>query len=107
MNLPLKLYYGLLARYLRPQWLQVTWLALVLFGSIALQLLTPQIVRQFIDSAQAGLVAQLLPLGILYLVVALLNQATRTGTAYLTEVVQWQATNRLRNDLSRHCLQLD
>jgi ABC-type multidrug transport system fused ATPase/permease subunit len=108
MKLPLKAYYALLAKYLQPQWRKVTVLALLLFGGIGLQLLTPQIVRRFIDTAQAGGTADaLMRIGLLYLTVTLVNQAMRTGAAYVTEDVKWQTTNQLRNDLSRHCLALD
>ena len=47
-------YRTLWARYLRPYWHKVTLIALLLLGTIGLQLLNPQIVRRFIDAAQAG-----------------------------------------------------
>ena len=108
MNLPVRQYYQLLSDYLRPQWKRVTILAILLFGTIGLQLLSPQIVRQFIDAASAGVANQtLVRMGLLYLLVTLVNQVVRTGAAYLTEDVKWRATNWLRNDLARHCLNLD
>ncbi len=108
MNLPVSQYYQLLSDYLRPQWKRVTLLAILLFGTIGLQLLSPQIVRQFIDAAAAGVANQtLVRMGLLYLLVTLVNQVLRTGAAYLTEDVKWRATNWLRNDLARHCLDLD
>ena len=108
MNLPVRQYYQLLSDYLRPQWIRVTMLAILLFGTIGLQLLSPQIVRQFIDAASAGVANQtLVRMGLLYLLVTLVNQVVRTGAAYLTEDVKWRATNWLRNDLARHCLALD
>ena len=107
MTVPFHQYFALLARYLWPQWGRVSVLALLLFGGIGLQLFSPQLIRQFIDTAQAGLVADLLPISLLYLAVALLNQIIRTGATYVTEEVRWRATNWLRNDLSRHCLRLD
>lgn len=108
MNLPLKQYFDLLEKYLRPQWRRVTLLAVLLFGGIGLQLLTPQLVRNFIDTAQkGGAASELTRTGLFYLCVTLINQVMRTGSAYVTEDVKWQTTNRLRNDLSRHCLALD
>ncbi|MEZ4711555.1 MAG: hypothetical protein R3A44_30455 [Caldilineaceae bacterium] len=53
MKLPLQNYVELLAKYLRPQRNRVILLAALIFGGIGLQLLSPQIVRKFIDTAQA------------------------------------------------------
>ncbi len=108
MKLPLRAYYHLLERYLRPQGRRVLLLALLIFGGIGLQLLAPQIVRAFIDIAeQGGALAALTYNALLYLSVTLLGQAMRLGAAYLTEDVKWRATNWLRNDLSNHCMNLD
>ncbi|MEZ4861754.1 MAG: ABC transporter ATP-binding protein [Caldilineaceae bacterium] len=108
MKLPLSDYYQLLERYLRPQGRRVMLLAALIFGGIGLQLLSPQLVRAFIDIAQqGGDTAALMRNGALYLAVALLAQGVRLGAAYLTEDVKWRATNWLRNDLSHHCMGLD
>ena len=50
----LKAYYALLVTYLKPHWLLSLVLAVLLFGSIGLQLFNPQIMRQFIDTATAA-----------------------------------------------------
>lgn len=108
MRLPLNDYYQLLERYLRPQGRRVAMLAALIFGGIGLQLLSPQIVRTFIDIAQhGGATAALLRNATLYLTVTLVAQAVRLGAAYLTEDVKWRATNWLRNDLADHCMGLD
>ena len=108
VKLPVRQYFLLLARYLRPQRRKVTLLALFLFSGIGLQLISPQIVRAFIDEAQAGgATAALTRTGALFLLVTIINQILRTLSAYFTEDVKWQATNLLRNDVSAHCLQLD
>ena len=108
MKLPLQEYYQLLERYLRPQGRRVLLLAALIFGGIGLQLLSPQIVRAFIDIAQqGGDLAALTRNGVFYLAVTLVAQGIRLGAAYLTEDVKWRATNWLRNDLSDHCMQLD
>ncbi len=54
MHIPLHDYWSLLARYLRAQRGKTTLLTVLLFVSIGLQLVNPQIVRRFIDAAQAG-----------------------------------------------------
>ncbi|MEZ4642894.1 MAG: ABC transporter ATP-binding protein [Chloroflexota bacterium] len=108
MKLPIRQYFDLLSKYLRPQGAMVLLLAVALFGGIALQLVSPQIVRNFIDAVQAGTAGeQLLQTAVLFLVVTLIAQLLRLGSAYMTEVVKWQATNWLRDDLSAHCLRLD
>lgn len=108
MKLPVRQYFRLLARYLRPEWQRVLILGVLMFAGIVLQLIIPQIVRQFIDAAQLGEVAEnLTRAGILFLVVTIANQLLRTASTYVTEDVKWRATNLLRNDLSSHCLRLD
>jgi len=108
MSLPLQAYYQLLERYLRPQGRRVALLAALIFGGIGLQLLSPQIVRAFIDIAQqGGELTVLTRNGIFYLAVTLVAQGVRLGVAYLTEDVKWRATNWLRNDLADHCMGLD
>jgi ATP-binding cassette, subfamily B, bacterial len=108
MNIPLKRYWNLLVAYLRPQWSSVTGLAVLLGASIALQLLNPQILRGFIDSAVAGGAPEALTTSaLLFIGVALLNQVLSIGTTYLGESVSWAATNGLRADLAAHCLRLD
>lgn len=108
MNIPVKEYFKLLSNYLRPLWQWVFWLGVLLFGSIALQLWTPQILRTFIDVAQAkGSMDTLFRTGLLYLGMTLLLQVLQIGSTYATENIKWKATNQLRNDLSHHCMRLD
>ncbi|HEX5690970.1 MAG TPA: ABC transporter ATP-binding protein, partial [Roseiflexaceae bacterium] len=108
MNIPLRRYWSLLVTYLRPQWLQVAGLAVLLFGGIGLQLLNPQILRGFIDSAMnGGAAADLTRQALLFIGVALLAQVLEIGATYLGESVSWTATNALRTDLAEHCLRLD
>ena len=54
MKIPIKEYWTLLVKYLRPQWPWAALLTILLFGGIGLQLLLPQIMRDFIDTALAG-----------------------------------------------------
>jgi ABC-type multidrug transport system fused ATPase/permease subunit len=108
MHLPIGDYWSLLARYLRAQRLNVFWLALLLLGSIGLQLVNPQLVRSFIDAAQAGRpLATLLRLALLFLGAAFLNYLLTLALTYLSEDVGWRTTNALRTDLAAHCLRLD
>ncbi len=98
----------LLVAYLRPQRPRVTRMAVLLLFSIGLELVNPQIVRYFIDTAQKGGPLGALTLaGAAFLAVALVQQIVALGAAYLGEVVGWHATNQLRADLLGHCLGLD
>ena len=54
MKVSLKQYTRLLAKYLKPQWRQAIALAVLLFSSIGLELLNPQLMSVFIDTAIAG-----------------------------------------------------
>jgi ATP-binding cassette, subfamily B, bacterial len=100
----------LLATYLRPQRGRVGLLTILLLGSTGLQLLNPQIVRRFIDSATGSnpaAIPALVQLALLFIAVALLAQGVTVWATYLSEKVGWSATNALRSDLARHCLKLD
>ncbi len=101
-------YAQLWKEYLRAQGAKVALLSFALFSSIALQLLSPQIVRRFIDDAAAGAeVSALARLAVLFLVAAVANQGLGALSAYLGADVGWRATNSLRVDLFRHALRLD
>jgi ABC-type multidrug transport system fused ATPase/permease subunit len=83
-------------------------LAILLFASIGLQLLNPQILRVFIDtvtdpSAQGNLVG----IAVLFLGLAVLQQVFNVAATWASERVAWTATNALRSDLTLHCLRLD
>jgi ABC-type multidrug transport system fused ATPase/permease subunit len=108
MSTALARYRALLGDYLRPQAPQVLLLAVLLLTGIGLQLVNPQVIRYFIDTTQTGGVqgALLLAAG-LYLGFALLRQVLAVGTAYTGQQVAWNATNRLRRDLTLHLLRLD
>ncbi len=108
MRLPLKRYLTLLKTYLKPQWLRTLVLAVLLLISIGLQLLNPQILRYFIDTAiTGGATTALVLAGVLFIGVALLNLGISVATTYFSEYVAWTATNQLRADLLAHCLALD
>ena len=108
MKVPARHYRNLLVTYLTPQWRRVVILALVLCGGIALQLINPQIMRSFIDAATSRSTdVNLAALAVLFIGVALVQQALAVVATYFSERVGWTATNALRADLALHCLQLD
>ncbi len=101
-------YRALLTTYLRPQSGRVALLALLLGGSIGLQLLNPQILRAFIDaSATPSANTSLLGIAGLFIALALTQQILTVVATYVSERVAWTATNALRTDLTLHCLRLD
>ncbi|MGH7863045.1 MAG: ABC transporter transmembrane domain-containing protein, partial [Candidatus Dormibacteraceae bacterium] len=108
MRVPLPEYGGLLAYYLRPEWPKVTLLTVLLLASIGLQLLNPQILRSFIDTALAGAsIGSLVRLALLFIGIGVAGQVLTVGVTYVGQDVGWTTTNRLREDLARHCLGLD
>lgn len=108
MHIPAGSYWRLLRSYLRPMWLSVAFLALLLGGNIGLQLYNPTVLKQFIDSAAAGAPpGRLIGLGLAFLASALAVQAVSLLATYVSQNVGWRATNQLRLDLTRHVLDLD
>jgi len=89
-------------------WPMAVLLAVLLGGLISLDLVQPQIVRFFIDAAQAGGAPGAMSLAaLLYLGVALLTQVIGIVEGYTAANLGWLATNALRADLTQHCLELD
>jgi len=108
MGLPLKKYLDLLVNYLKPQWRKTLLMVVLLLASVGLQLVNPQILRYFIDTAlRVRAAASLTLAAVLFIGIALANQAVSILATYISENVAWTATNRLRTDLVAHCLSLD
>ena len=102
---------GVLVRYLRPQGRRLTTLAVFLLASIGVQLLSPLIVRRFIDTAaQGGAHAALSVLWLLagaFIAAAIVTQLLQIAATYFSEQLAWTATNALRRDFATHTLGLD
>src|SRR6185437_6632223 len=102
---------GVLARYLRPQGRRLATLSTFLLASIGVQLVSPLIVRRFIDTAaQGGAHASLSFLWVLagaFIAAAIVTQVLQIGATYFSEQLAWTATNALRRDLATHTLDLD
>lgn len=94
--------------YLQPYMGAVGALVGLLLAATALPLLTPQLLRRFIDQAAAGR-----PLGMLvgtaltYLAIGLGGQGVNMAATYGASRLAWTTTNRLREDLVEHILGLD
>lgn len=108
MKITFSHYYNLLKTYLAPHKGQVLILAVSIFINLGLQLLIPQIMRSFIDSVIGDAALSFLArLGGLFLVTAIIQQGFAIVTTYFTQNIGWRATNALREDLTRHALNLE
>lgn len=108
MKLPVRRYFALLLTYLKPQWIRTCLMILCLLAGLGFQLVNPQIISFFINTASThGPVSVLMTAGGLYMLAAFLNQAIAIAATYCTEYVAWTATNQLRRDLMAHCIELD
>ncbi|MEC0231445.1 ABC transporter ATP-binding protein [Paenibacillus alba] len=101
-------YSELLSRYLFPQKGTLVLLTILLFASIGLQLINPQIIRYFIDTAQSQSSLQpLISAAVFFIGFSLVQQLVSVIATYFSENVGWKTTNNLRVDLAAHCLSLD
>jgi len=103
-----RFYRHLWAAYLRPHRARMLALSALLLAAIALELLNPQVIRFFLDTAQSGgPQTALLGAASLFIAIALVQRTVTVGSNYLAKTVGWAATNALRTDLARHVLRLD
>jgi ATP-binding cassette, subfamily B, bacterial len=108
MKIPLSRYWDLLGGYFTLQHGRFRLLVLLLLTSIGLQVANPQIVRHFIDIAiGGGAMGSLTVAALAFIGIALSQQVIGVSATYLGENVAWTATNALRSELARHCLNLD
>jgi ATP-binding cassette subfamily B protein len=101
-------YTHLFQRYVAPQWRRTALLGTLIVASIALQLVGPQLLRTFIDSAiGGGAIETLAALALAFVVVAVVTQLLTAWSQYVGEDLGWTATNALRADLALHLLRMD
>jgi len=83
-------------------------LAVILCGTICVQVITPLVASRFIDQATSGGdLRDLIVLALLTMGLALAGQGLAVVETYVAENVSWAATNALRADLVAHLLRLD
>ena len=98
----------LVLRQLRPGGRAGVALVVAILAATVLPLLAPQLTRRFVDGAIAGDSVDLLVLLALgYLGLAICGQAARMLTAWLASRLAWDGTNRLRESMAEHALDLD
>jgi ATP-binding cassette subfamily B protein len=86
----------------------VALLVAALLGSIALDLINPQLIRAFLDGITGDAPqSRLLTIAAWFMGLALFQQICTVSAAYFAEQVGWTATNQMREDLTRHVLDLD
>ncbi len=108
VQIPVRQYFGLLEEYLKPQRASVVLMAVCLLFSVGLQLLNPQIVRFFMDTAQkGGAQSELIQAAAVFIGASFFQQVLNVGATYFSTRVGWTATNALRANLAEHCLKLD
>jgi len=119
-------YAVLLRQHLSPLKSRFCWLVIFMAISILLSLLSPQVLRFFIDVAtnklEAGkdfLRSFLFPLAewlgqdplvaaaLLFIFLSMAGQLVWLVTSYLSQDIGWKTTNQIRGDLAQHCLSLD
>jgi len=101
-------YWRLLAHYLGPEWPRMGLLAVILCGTIGVQVVTPLVASHFIDLATSGAAMRgLIVLALITIGLALAGQGVAVAETYVAETVSWAATNALRADLVAHLLRLD
>ncbi len=73
--IPVRAYFKLFSGYLRPHRPKAVLLAGVMLVAIALQLVNPQLIKQFIDGATGGKPASdLIPIAVAFMAVAVVHQ---------------------------------
>ena len=108
MKIPFQQHWDLLAKYIQPQKKRFALLSVLLLSSIGMQLVNPQIMRFFIDTTQSTKETRSLFIAALaFIGIALIQQVVGVSATYVGENVAWTATNALRAEMARHCLNLD
>lgn len=98
----------LVLRQLRPGRRAAVALTGAVLAATVLPLLAPQLTRDFVDGAIAGEPTRVLVvLALGYLALAVSGQLARMLTAWLASRLAWDGTNRLREHLAEHALELD
>src|SRR5690349_1818300 len=93
-QVPFHYYISLLKTYLTPQRIKVSLLVFLLFVSIGLDILNPQLLGHFIDSVENHITI-LIPIALLFISLVIANQIVTAFASYLSEDVSWRATNAL------------
>lgn len=102
-------YFGtFLFKYLKGQGKAIIMLAFLLTFNIMLQLIGPQVLGSFIDSAKSGKPLGTISLIVLaYTITILLNMGVSVSESYYSKRFGWRITNTFRRDVLTHFLKID
>ena len=108
MRVGLGQYRSVLVDYIGPLWQKSLLLLVFLLVGVGLQLVSPYLLSQFIDTAVGGgSFAILIRLAVVFLAITIGVQLLSVAEAYVAENLGLSATNELRADLAEHVLGLD
>lgn len=129
MKVPLQKYWEVQKKYLAPFKKRVLFLALLLGSGTALLIVSPLVIEGFINLATRGTAIQdmnvfwegiqiplvsintvtrvLILLAVAYIILMIIQQVATLGSVYMSQNLSWSATNMLRFDLTKHCVNLD
>src|SRR6516162_2201051 len=83
----------LMVTYLKPQRLRIALLAVLFMSNLTLQLINPQVIRYFIDTAQSSNhLSVLLVAAGLFLAIAFLQRLVALSSSYTAQNVGWTTT---------------
>jgi ATP-binding cassette subfamily B protein len=104
-----KKYFGsFLIKYLKGQRKTMMLLAVFFIANIVLQIVAPQVLSYFIDSAQSGKSLEYISLIVLiYLVTIILKMAAGVCESYFAQSFGLKITNSFRKDVLAHFLKID
>jgi ATP-binding cassette, subfamily B, bacterial len=104
-----KKYFGsFLMKYLKGQRKSLVLLAVFFIGNIVLQIVSPQVLSYFIDSALSGKALGYISLIVLvYMVTIILNMAGGVCESYFAQSFGWKITNSFRKEVMAHFLKID
>lgn len=102
-------YFGsFLIKYLKGERKIMIFLAIFFIANIMLQIVVPQVLSYFIDSAQSGKPLKYISLIVLiYLVTIILKMVAGACESYFAQSFGWKITNSFRKDVLAHFLKID
>lgn len=103
-----KYFSSFVIKYLKGQRKTMMLLGIFFVSNIVLQIIAPQVLSYFIDSAQAGKTFGYISLIVLiYLGTIILKMAAGVFESYFAERFGWKITNSFRKDVLAHFLKMD
>lgn len=103
-----KQFSSFLVKYLKGQSKMIILLAVFFISNIVLQIVAPQILSYFIDSAKCGKNFSYISfIIVIYLITIIFNMIMNVGENYFAQSFGWKVTNKFRKDVLEHFLKID